>query len=178
MVSEEETRMLLRIRDDLEGRIGRLQVEIGDLRKAVAEIDKLIVRHGFRQPTVKVEEEREEERGAISVKAKDGDVLGTLRIDEREIAFVPRDDIAFTTAIPPFQSFLIERVLANMRSTDENRATLGEISAEDVLDYEVSTDGDRLLSLVVRNYGGERRLREIQSSLRWTFDKMYEELKS
>jgi len=178
LVSEEETRMLLRIRDDLERRIGRLQVEIADLRKAVAEIDKLIVRHGFRQPTVKTEEEREEERGSISVKAKDGTVLGMLQIDEKEIVFVPQGDIAFTTALPPFQSFLIDRVLANMRSTDENRATQGEVSAEDVLDYDVSADGDRLLKLVVRNYGGERRLREIRSSLRWTFDKMYETLKS
>ncbi len=176
-MSEEETRMLLRIRDDLERRIGRLQVEIVDLRSAVAEIDKLIVRHGFRQPTVSIEEEREKEEGTISVKAKDGTVLGTFKIDEGEIIFVPQDDIPFTTSTPPFQSFLIDRVLNNMRSTDENRATLGEISAEDVLDYEVSADGDRLLRLVVRNHGGERRLREIRSSLRWTFDKMYETLK-
>ncbi len=28
----------------------------------------------------------------------------------------------------------------------------------------------------MRNYGGERRLREIRSSLRWAFDKMYEKI--
>jgi len=176
-MSEEETRMLLRIRVNLEKRIGRLQVEIGDLRRAVAEIDKLIVQRGFRQPTVKMVDESMEEGGSISVKAKDGTVLGVLQVDEREVVFVPRDDIAFTTSIPPFQSFFIERVLANMRSTDENRAAMGEVSAEDVLDYEVSTEDERLLRLVVKNYGGERRLREIRSSLRWTFDKMFEKLR-
>lgn len=177
MVSEEETRRLLRIRSDLERRMGRLQAEIGDLRKAVAEIDNIIVRHGFRQPTTEMDEKREEDTGSISVKTKDGTVLGLLQVDEREITFVPRDGLAFTASIPPFQSFLIDRVLANMRSSDENRAATGEIPPEDVLAYEVSTEGERLLRLVVRNYGGERRLREVRSSLRWTFDKMYEKLK-
>ncbi|RLI09508.1 hypothetical protein DRO42_04080 [Candidatus Bathyarchaeota archaeon] len=172
MSDEEETRRLLRIREDLKRRMGRLQAEVEDLRRAVAEIDKLIARRGFRQPVP----EPPEERGAISVKAKDGTVLGTMQADEREIIFTPRDDLAFTVSIPPFQAFLIDRVLANMRSTDEERASRGEIPPEDVLSYEVSTDGDRLLRLVVRNYGGERRLREIRSSLRWTFDKMYEKL--
>jgi hypothetical protein len=34
-----------------------------------------------------------------------------------------------------------------------------------------------LKALHVRNYGGERRLREINSSLRWTFDKMYDKIR-
>ena len=170
-MTEEETRRLLRIRDDLERKIGMLQTEIRDLKRAVAEIDKLIVRHGFRQPI-----QEKEEEGVFSVKAKDGTVLGSMQVDEREIIFVPRGDLNFTTSIPPFQSFLIDRVFENMRSSDESRAASGEIPPEDVLSYEGSTDGERLLRLVVRNYGGERRLREIRSSLRWTFDKMYDKI--
>lgn len=177
-MSEEETRRLLRIRDDLERRMGRLQAEVGDLRRAVAEIDKLIARRGFRQPTPEIgEKTMEDEGGVISVKAKDGTVLGSIQVDEREIVFVPRGDLEFMASIPPFQSFLIDRVLANMRSSDENRVTGGEIPVEDVLSYEVSTDGERLLRLAVHNFGSERRMREIRSSLRWTFDKMYEKLR-
>lgn len=176
MSDEEETRRLLSIRDGLEGRIAGLQAEIETLRKAVAEIDKLIVKRGFRQPTPETVEREEEEAGPISIKAKDGTLLGSLKVDEREIIFEPGEDIIFNISTPPFQSFLIDRVLANMRSTDEGRAAGGEIPYEDVLLYEVSTEGERLLRLIVRNYGGERRLREIRSSLRWTFDKMYEKL--
>jgi len=174
-MTEEETRRLLRIRDGLERRIDRLQAEIGDLRRAAAEIDRLLASSGFRQPTPETGGARE--RGAISVKAKDGTVLGTMQVDENEIVFTPRDGLEFTVSIPPFRSFLVDRVLANMRSADESRAARGEVSPEAVLSYEVSTDGDRLLSLAVRSYGGERRLREIQSSLRWTFDKMYEKIR-
>ncbi|UCH57657.1 MAG: hypothetical protein JSV18_01705 [Candidatus Bathyarchaeota archaeon] len=181
MGSEEETRKLLRIRENVEGRIGRLEEEIGDLRKAIAEIDRAIVRQGFRQPIPQsaraqptLDEEERDER--ISIKSKDGTTLGILKVDETEIVFEPLDSYDFTTTLPPFQSFLIDRVLSNMRATDEGKAARGESSADDVLSFQVSTEGERITGVIIRNYGGERRLREIQSSLRWAFDKMHEKL--
>lgn len=182
MSSEDETRKLLNIREDLEKRIGRIQAEIEDLRKAIAEIDRLIVRQGFRQPIPVPAEPKLALEGdvgggeRISVKSKDGEILGSLRMDEAEIVFKPRDDLSFTTAIPPFRSFFIERVLSNMRSTDERKVTTGEISPDEVLSYDVETEGELILRVVIRNYGGERRLREIRSSLRWAFDKMYDKI--
>lgn len=183
MSSEDETRMLLGIRESLRRRTVRLQVEIEDLRKAIAEIDRQIVRQGFRQPTpeqIKPGATVEDDvnlNGHVSIKTKDGETMGFLSKGETEIVFTPRDDLIFSTAIPPFQSFFIERVLSNMRSTDEGRVTSGEVSPDEVLSYDVETEGERILKVVIRNYGGERRQREIQSSLRWTFDKMYDKLR-
>jgi len=180
--SEDETRKLLKFREDIEGRIGRLQSEIEDLRRAVAEIDRQIVRQGFRQPVpaqAKLEPPTEAVSGEedhISVKSRDGTVLGILDVEETEMVFEPRGDLVFTTDIPPFRSFFIDRVLSNMRSADEGRVAAGEIPLEEILSFDVQTDGDRILRVVVRNYGGERRLREIRSSLRWAFDKMYEKI--
>lgn len=178
MSSEEETRKLLKIRGDLEKRRARLQVEVDDLRMAIAEIDRSIVRQGFRQPISAPAGAKpsEEEGGRISVKSKDGITLGFLRTEEKVIVFEPLTVLRFTTVIPPFQSFFVERVLDNMRSTDEGRANQGEIPPDEVLSYEVATEGDMITSITIRNYGGERRLMEIRSSLRWAFEKMYEKL--
>ena len=186
MSTEDETRKLLKIREDLVSRIGRLQEEIEDLRRATAEIDGLIVRQGFRQPVpTQARKIPEVDEGASgvgeedthSVKSKSGMTLGTLQVNDEEVVFEPVSGLVFSTSIPPFQSFLVERVFDNMRSTDEERATQGEIPPEEVLSYNVETDQERIKRIVVRNYGGERRLREIQSSLRWTFDKMYDKLR-
>ena len=183
MSGEDETRKLLKFREDLEDRIARLQAEVEDLRKAVVEIDRQIVRQGFRQPVPTTTRPAPStgadsgEEDQSSVKSKDGEILGTLQVDDTEIVFEPRDDLVFVTSIPPFQSFFVERVLDNMRTTDEGRVTAGEIPADEILSYEVDTDGERILQVVVRNYGGERRLREIQSSLRWAFEKMHEKLR-
>jgi hypothetical protein len=181
MVSgEDETRKLLKFREDLDNRIRRLEGEIGDLQKAIAEIDKTIVRQGFRKPVPPKDEERpvveDEGDGRISVKSKNGTTLGHLQVEDEMIVFNPVNSLVFTVSIPPFQSFFLERVLGNMKATDEGKAAGGEVPPGEVLSFEVATDGERITSITIRNYGGERRLREIQSSLRWAFDKMYEKL--
>ena len=37
-------------------------------------------------------------------------------------------------------------------------------------------DEGKIKSISILNYGGERRLREVNSSLRWTLDKMYDKV--
>ena len=184
MSSEDETRKLLKVREDLTIRTKKLQLEIQDLSKAIAEIDRHIVRQGFRRPTSPIQEEQsasvseeDDDDGQSSVKSKNGVTLGYVLKVENEISFEPVAGLSFTTDIPPFQSFFIERVLDNMRSADETRVEEGDIPPEKILSYDVDTEGERIIRIVVHNYGGERRLREIRSSLRWTFDKMYEKLR-
>lgn len=178
--SEEEMRKLLKIREDLEKRTTRLKVEIEDLRKAIAEIDRNIVRQGFRQPmpahTGKTPSENEGDGSKRSVKSKDGMTLGYLRAEEDVIIFEPILELGFTLEIPPFKSFFLERVLDNMRITDEGKVNQGELSPDDIISYEIDTEGIRIIGITIRNYGGERRLSEILSSMRWAFDKMYEKL--
>lgn len=194
MSSEADIRKLLKMRTDLEERVEQLQTEITDLNVAMSEIDKAIVGQGFRQPAAafqplkpveakpaepKPSEPRppEPQTDGSAIQAKDGTVLGRVQITDDTIVFTPREGLTFTTSTPPFQSFLIDRVLANMKTTDEARAASGEIPPDQVLSYQVVADGEAIVSLTVHNYGGERRLREIQSSLRWSLDKMYDKMR-
>ena len=194
MSSESDIRKLLKMRVDLEERTEQLQAEIEDLKLAMTEIDKAIVKQGFRQPSPvfqsmkPVEPNSEEYRQPVaattetiadgsSIQAKDGTILGRVHVDDDTIVFTPREGLTFMKSTPPFQSFLLDRVLANMRKTDEVRAASGEITHEQVLSYKVEADGEIIKSLNVNNYGGERRLREIQSSIRWSLDKMYDKLR-
>ena len=198
MSGENEIKKLLKMRVDLEERAIRLQIEISDLQSAMSEIDKAIVMHGFRQSSsgfqsARISETTKKEliiptpkppsapmiemNDSQSIQAKDGTVLGSLRVTEDTITFKPRSEFKFMTSTPPFQSFLIERVLQNMRTTDEQKATSGELDPTQILEYSVNLDGEEIKNVVVRNYGGERRLREIQSSFRWSLDKMYDKSK-
>lgn len=198
MSTESDIRKLLKMRADLEDRAEQLQTEIDDLKVAISELDKAIVTQGFRQPgsgsasgfqAMKMPETKPIEKPAAkpveaaspdpvtdgsSIQAKDGTILGRVQLTDDTIVFTPREGLNFTTSTPPFQSFLLDRVLANMRTTDEARAATGEITPEQVLSYAVEADGEVIRGLTIRNYGGERRLREIQSSLRWSLDKMYD----
>ncbi len=192
MSSEQDTKKLLQFRESMEQRIQELEQEMSNLQTAMAEIDKLIVNTGFRTFTtadklVKEEEsepvqsqpdedEPELDEDQLSITSKDGTVLGAMQIENHSIIFTPAEPFEFTKDIPPFESFLIERVLDNMRRTDQERSTNGELDPGEILEYEVKDKKGKLVSLTIHNYGGERRLREINSSIRWTFDKMYDKL--
>jgi hypothetical protein len=177
---EEETRKLLKFRGDIEERIKKLEVEIEDLRKAISEIDKTIVKQGFRQPILRthevIEKIEKDSDNRITIKSREGVTLGHLQIEENVLIFKPIDSINFQTSIPPFQSFLLERVLGNMRATDEEKAVKDQLSLNEVLSFDVSTEEDKITAITILNYGGDRRLREIQSSIRWAFEKMYEKI--
>ena len=200
-MSEHDTKKLLKFRESMENRIQELQVEMQSLQKAIEELDKLIVNKGFRTFTtidaqtneektepvtediteevtedIEVVEKVVSEEDQISITSKDGTVLGTMNVQDHTIIFTPSASFDFNLDIPPLQSFLIERVLDNMRKTDQERSTNGELDPGEILEYEVQEEEGKLILLSIHNYGGERRLREINSSLRWTFDKMYDKI--
>ena len=202
MADENDTKKLLGFKASLETRLREIEQEMSDIRTALEEINGLLVTTGFRTfstPTTstpihvpKQEPETPEPEDVtlttvppsrppgddeMSVTGKDGTLLGTIIVEEMELVFTPSEVFQFTTDIPPFQSFLLERVLDNMRRTDQERASDGELEPQEILEYTVETDGDRITKLSITNYGGERRLRELNSSLRWTLDKMYDKLR-
>ena len=189
MSSEQETKKLLQFRESMEQRIQELEQEMSNLQTAMAEIDKLIVNTGFRtfttadklvkdEPEIPSEpvqtEDMDEDQQSIT--SKDGTLLGVMQVENHSIIFTPAEPFDFTLDIPPFESFLIERVLDNMRKTDQERSANGELDPGEILEYEVNNEEGKIVSLIIHNYGGERRLREINSSIRWTFDKMYDKL--
>jgi hypothetical protein len=191
MSNEEETKKLLGFKESMEERIEELKREINNLQIAIQEIDTLIVNKGFRtfssadsyvglersSPRIDVaQQETEEAQDQINVTSKDGTILGTISTKEHTMKFIPAETFEFTVDVPPFQSFLIERVLENMRKTDQERSTDGELDPSEILEYNVEEQDGKIISLTVKNYGGERRLREINSSLRWTLDKMYDKI--
>ncbi len=202
MVNENETKKLLGFKVSLETRLREIEQETTYIRTALEEINGLLVTTGFRTfstPTTstpveipKPEPEAQKSYDEMtmtaplspppvddemSVTGKDGTELGSINVEKNILVFIPSDVFPFTTDIPPFQSFLLERVLDNMRRTDQERASNGELEPQDILEYTVETDGDKIIKLTITNHGGERRLRELNSSLRWTLDKMYDKLR-
>jgi len=194
MSNEQETKKLLGFRESMEQRILELEQEMQNLQKAIEEIDKLIVNTGFKtfitadtlvqskpkdtqpQETEPAPIPEEETEDMMNITSKDGTILGTVQVEGHSIIFTPVQSFEFTTDLPPFQSFLIERVLENMHRNDQERATNGEIDPSEILEYRVNEEDGKITQLTVENYGGERRLREINSSLRWTLDKMYDKI--
>jgi len=117
----------------------------------------------------------------IKLQTKAGRELGAVRVFPDRVEIEPSFTIRKNT--PPFQKFLIEKIFLGMKSKDEEARDAGKLDPGQVLDWElVERDGGVLRRIILRGLNDpsvrERRLREIASATRWTFEKMLERTKS
>lgn len=170
---------LISLRNYLERRIREVKEESEKLTTLFKIVDEVIVTKSFKKaevipistpelsPRPKFKEE-------IPLKTSLGIPLATVYVRDEEARIVPAKEMAFSEHIPPFQSFLITRILKSMKKKDDEDIQRDMIMPDQVFSYETISEGDIIKELIIKNYRTKRRLREIISAARWTFDKMYE----
>jgi hypothetical protein len=116
----------------------------------------------------------ESEEQGFPIKSKSGDDLGTLYVGASSVKIVPRADLRFSARTPPFQSFFIDRVIGEMRRKDEMAVDAGSKDPMAMIEHEVVLDGEIIREITIKNIDEDARVRELRSSIRWTFERMLE----
>ena len=180
-VDDDTLERVVSLRTYMAKRAETLRIELDEVIDFLEALDNAIASMSFRRPTIpdSVVETYGDKREKhppqiIPLKSKSGVLLADLVLNEKILRIILR--IKLNVSTPPFQSFMINRILNSMRSKDGERAEKGEISIEDALTYSVIVDGDDLKEVLIKNYGGSQRLREIRSAIRWTLEKMFEKI--
>jgi hypothetical protein len=164
----------------LEQRIDDLNVQLENVNSLYRLVDEVILARSFSRASTIVpsppshEELPSEAFEEIPIKTSTGLLLASLHVQGNEVRIVPAQELALSVKTPPFQSFLINRILAPMRDRSRDEVHKGSIDPTVAFTFNVVTDGDILKSIVIQNYVSRNRLREIASSSRWTFEKMHE----
>ena len=176
----EEVQALLRLRERLERKARRLKAELEAVEKLIGILEREIASLSFKPADrLKAEPLRETpppaplEGQAIPLRASDGTLLATMHVIGDEIRVIP-GEVSFNVNTPPFQQFLIAKVLNGMASKDREAAAAGQLTPDQILTYRVVQDGDQIKEIVIRNYREERRIATLKNALRWTLEKMYE----
>jgi hypothetical protein len=104
-------------------------------------------------------------------------LLAELHMTENSLRALPAADKNFDVNTPPFNQFLIERVLVKMQERDSELVRAGQLPTDDALSYTIVREGDLIREICIRNVDQER-LRELRSSIRWTLEKMHEKTKT
>jgi len=200
--NKEDVQNLLQSKAQLEKQISSLEGELKHLRLLLDVVNKFLAEKSFKVATVpkdmKLEAPSEApappataearkpeppripptaEAQKIPLKATDGTLLATLQVAEDEIKVSPSEKIKFNVNTPPFNQFLISKVLANIAAQDREAAIAGRIEPDDIMTYRVIQDNDILKELIVRNYRDRKRVADLRNSVRWTLEKMYEKMK-
>ena len=174
-------RELLSLRDYLEKRIKELEEDAEKFKSLFKIVDEVITTKSFKRAEAissnKVEEtQRLDLKEEVPLKTSTGTLLATMYVGEQEARIVPDRELTFNVNTPPFQTFLIARILEPMRREDIENSQKGVIPSNQVFSYETITEDDVIRELVVKNFRERNRLREIISSARWTLEKMYENI--
>jgi hypothetical protein len=109
----------------------------------------------------------------VPLKAASGELMAVLYLTNDSLRALPAADKSFDVNTPPFNQFLVERVLMKMQERDNELIRTGQLAPDRALTYRILKEENTLREICVSNVDTER-LRELKSSIRWTLEKMFE----
>jgi hypothetical protein len=194
----ENVKRLIDFKKKIEARLQDLEAELKESKAMLDTVNSILLEKGFRrveiepkpepagsssekkEETVGVENETieaEVEPESIStLKSVNGDVLADFYVDDGSLHVVPAEGRCFNVNTPPFNQFFVQRVLLKMQERDSELARSGQVAPDKILCFDIVREGDVIREIVIRNFDSDR-LRELKSSIRWTFEKMLEKMK-
>jgi hypothetical protein len=182
-VSNPEIRVLLELRTQLGEELDRLRDRIEQLEEFIQALDATISKGSFATADVVMESPRmtptetlaaSGEPRNIVVLNKQGDLeLATIEVIEQNLRVIPADHAIYNITRGAFARFFVQDILGKFQQEDRHRVENGEIEWDDAFDFDVKSDDNILEEIIVRNFGEESKLEEIQRTLRWTLEKIY-----
>jgi hypothetical protein len=191
----EKLKALVNFKKKLEKQLEELDAEMKDLTATLDAVNSILLEKGFKRGDIKeVKAPAEEEPPTVHVTVKDesaaeprslepesviplktmsDEPLAIIYVDKEALHVLPDESKKFSVSTPPFQAFLVERVLAKMQDKDDELVRTGQLTPDKMFVYNIINEGDLIREIVLRNVD-EERLKELKSSIRWTLEKMYE----
>jgi hypothetical protein len=190
----EKLKALVHFKKKLEKKLEELDAEIKDLTAMLDVVNSVLLEKGFKRgnidevkaskeetPTlhVTIKDEKPsksspvEPESVISLKTMSDEPLAIIYVKPDALHVLPDESKKFSVSTPPFQTFLVERVLMKMQDKDKELFRTGQLTADKIFDYDIIDEGDLIREIILRNVD-EERLKELKSSIRWTLEKMYE----
>lgn len=174
---DEELERLRERTEKLEAYIQALDASIGATSFATADTalgrPAEVVRPVAKGPAAAPSTTPEQPRSMLIMnKARDLE-LATIEIQDRDLRIVPAPHASYDIKRGAFARFFVERILGLFQQEDRHRVESEELEWDDAFDFEVRSDDGILQEVIVKNYGGETRLAEIERALRWALEKTY-----
>lgn len=158
----------------LEGRIAELQDEIERLQETLGYVDATLRASTFK-PAIEMMAETKEKPEVRELKRdKGGQVVATASITSDSVSIEPKDGVTLKVTTPPFKSFLLGKILQEMKSNDDGLVSAGRLAKGMELRFDVEESGGVIGKLMIENYREMARLNEILSTVSWTFSRMLE----
>jgi hypothetical protein len=198
----EKLKSMIALKKRLEEQLEKLETETKEVQDTLFAVNQILLEKGFKRGDIKEvpvqasipkevilpKHETEspkttpinqhtEPESVIPLKTMADEPLALIYFEKQSIHVLPDESKKFSVNTPPFTTFLVEKVFAKMQEKDKELVRLGQLSTDKMFSYSIVREGDLIREIVIKNADDER-LKELKSSVRWTFEKMYEKIKS
>jgi hypothetical protein len=203
----EKMKSMIAFKKRLEDQLEKLSLEVKEVQATLDTVNTILLEKGFKRGDIKEVpspvllpkevvlpnpepepqkvvvtqtqpiQQHTEQESVIPLKTMTEDPLAIMYFDKQTIHVLPDESKNFSINTPPFTNFLVEKVFAKMQEKDKELVRLGQMSTDKMFSYSIVREQDLIREIVIKNVDDDR-LRELKSSIRWTFEKMFEKMKS
>lgn len=185
--SDEQLKKAADLKLWIESRIAELQEEIEKLREAQTLVDAVLRSSSFRPASEVVSppprpsgtSRSVDEGGQIPEmrelrRDRGGETIAIAQVTKDRVVIEPVAEVVLHSDTPPFKSFLVGKILAGMKSKDDDLAAKGKIPRGKEIRFNVAEKAGRISNISIENYRESERLTEILNTVGWTFSRMLE----
>ena len=203
----EKMKSMIAFKKRLEDQLEKLNAEVKEAQATLDTVNIILLEKGFKRGDIKevppqvpvpkevllpklesepqkvvvtqtqATQQHTEQESVIPLKTMTEDPLAIMYFDKQTIHVLPDESKNFSINTPPFTNFLVEKVFAKMQEKDKELVRLGQMSTDKMFAYNIVREQDLIREIIIKNVDDDR-LKELKSSIRWTFEKMFEKMKS
>jgi hypothetical protein len=204
---QEKMKSLIAFKKRMEEQLEKLTAEAKEVQAALDTVNAILLDRGFRRGDIKevpvpkevilpkqepeppkvvvqytsdaskpVAQRMPEQESVIPLKTMTDEPLALIIFDKQGMHVMPDESKNFSVNTPPFTNFLVEKIFAKMQEKDSELVKAKQLAADKMFSYNIVREGDLIREIIIKNVDDER-LKELKSSIRWTFEKMYEKMK-
>lgn len=200
----EKMKSMIAFKKRLEEQLEKLTAETKEVQATLDAVNQILLEKGFKRGDIKEvptapasihqevvlpkhepeppkaaapTQQHTEPESVIPLKTMADEPLALMYFEKQTIHVLPDESKNFSVNTPPFSNFLVEKVFAKMQEKDKELVRLGQLATDKMFSFNIVREGDLIREIIIKNVDDER-LKELKSSIRWTFEKMYEKMKS
>ena len=186
--TDEQIRKMLELKETIIEKMSKYQDEIDFLQKNLEVLDVILKGSSFTKASALVKNitKQEEpdildthEEDSLEVKkqivdSNDGEVIANAFVTPDQVSIVLEDGMILTPEIPPLKTFFIERIIGEMKKSDNAAVKDGKIDQESVIDCIINKNGSAIREIIIKNYRQKERVDEIINTATWSLTRMLE----
>lgn len=176
--SDEQIHDILKLKDHILNEIEKYKLEIEMLEKNLGILNSVLKESSFTKASdLSTKQTKSDSTKIPLTRGSGGEIIANAYVTPTQVSIVLNDDIGLDENTPPWKSFFIDRIIADMKRKDSSDVQRGKIQPDSVIDYVINKNGSHIREIIVKNYRQKDRVNEIINTAAWSFSRMIENTK-